>query len=57
MRQINGSRTGCFIHGLGGFSTGLSGRELRRYLERRLKKLDLQRIDLLREITPTSRFC
>ncbi len=56
MKHINGTTTGCFVHGLGGFSTGLSGRQLRRYAERRMKKLGLQRSDLPTGITPTSRF-
>ena len=56
MRHVQGSSTERFVQGLNSFYLGYSGRKLRRYSERRLKKLGLQRSDLPTGITPTSRF-
>jgi len=56
MRHVQGSSTERFVQGLNSFYLGYSGRKLRHYSERRLKKLGLQRSDLPTGITPTSRF-
>ena len=51
MRHVQGSQLNHFVQGLDGFTLGYTGRKMRRYANRRAKKLGIQRSDLPSWIT------